>query len=54
MWPKYPSVELLIRTYSKARVLVATPVDPILQKLGTQRRIKDQDVIDGMVKRYAK
>lgn len=53
MWPKHPSVEFLIRNFSKARVIKAAPVDPIAQQLGKQRAITDQDVIDQMVKKYA-
>ena len=36
MWPKHPSVEFLIRNFSKARVLVAAPANPVAKQLGIQ------------------
>lgn len=54
MWPRHPSVEFLIRNFSKARVLVAAPANPVAKQLGIQREITDADAVSAMVKKYAK
>lgn len=54
MSTKIPSVETLIRTHSKARVLVAKPVGYLEQKLANIREITSGDVIESMVRKYAK
>lgn len=54
MYPKYPSVDFLIRNFSKARVIKAAPVDPRAEALGMQRQITRSDVIDSMLRKYGK
>ncbi len=49
-----PSVETLIRKHSKARVIVAAPVDPRAAMLGLPRQMTDGDVLQSMVRKYAK
>ena len=54
MYPKHPSVDFLIRNYSKARVIKAAPADPKAAMLGFPREMTDSDVVDAMVRKYAK
>lgn len=54
MYPKHPTVDFLIRNYSKARVIKASPADPKAVALGIQREMTDGDVVDSMVRKYAK
>ena len=53
MKTKLPTVEQLIRAHSKARVITATPVPFFVEKMGAIRRMRDSDVIEQMVRKYA-
>lgn len=53
MYPKFPSVQFLIENYSKARVIKAAPVNELSRLLG-KREICDRDVVDSMLRKYAK
>lgn len=54
MYQKHPSVKFLIENFSKARVIKAAPADPVKALLGLEREITNQDVIDSMIRKYAK
>lgn len=53
MKQKTPSVAELIRKHSKARVIKATPVDPVSRQLGQYRELRNSDVVEQMVRQYA-
>lgn len=54
MSTKPPSVETLIRTHSKARVIKAAPVGWNESVVLKRRVITDRDVVESMVRKYAK